>query len=376
MKTIKYIGFYDISGLNQNRNAQLSAINKMNYIINVLNECDYSVKIISPAWSKGKKIKSLKYMIDNNEYIMPASLKNAGLFKVINHIYSMIWLFVYLFFNCKKNEQVIVYHSLYLMFIVTLIKKLKKIRIILEVEEIYSDVICASEKFKKRELNFINHSDKYIWVSNMLRKTFDKNNCKYCVINGTYKTEKQITKKYNDGKIHLVYSGIIDYTKGAFNAIKLSEYLNEKYIIHIIGYGNRKIIEELNDEINKANKKNKCIVIYDGIKKDKEYIEYIQKCDVGLSIQDNNTNYNLTSFPSKILAYLSNGLRVVCVDLPAIKDSDIKDILYFYDGNSIKNISNVIKGIDYIQKYDSRELINKLNVNTKENIKELLRDEY
>lgn len=58
-------------------------------------------------------------------------------------------------FHVSKNENVVVYHSLAYMNIVNIIHKIKKFNLILEVEEIYSDVIGDSKK-KKRKLNILN----------------------------------------------------------------------------------------------------------------------------------------------------------------------------------------------------------------------------
>ena len=373
MNNIKYIGFYDLNELNQNRNAQVSAINKMNYIIDTLNNNKYSVTVVSPSWSKGNRIsKAIKYKKNGNIYIMPFSLNNMVLFRFFNHLYCLMWLFIYLFFYCKKDEQIIVYHSLYIMRVISAIKRIKKIKVILEVEEVYSDVLKKNKSFRNKELKYINDADKYIFASRTLEETINENNKKNCIINGTYKVEPQIVEKYNDGKIHLVYSGILDYSKGAFNAIKLSDYLNDNYMIHIIGYGDNNIIDELTMTIEERNKTNKCLIVFDGIKKEKEYIEYIQKCDIGLSVQDKDASYNMTSFPSKILSYLSNGLRVVSVDIPAIKNSDIGKLLFFYEENNIKSISDVIKNISFKDKYSSREFIKKLDKKTTKEIGELL----
>ena len=50
-------------------------------------------------------------------------------------------------------------------------------------------------------------------------------------------------------------------------------------------------------------------------------LKFIQKCQIGLCTQNIDAAFNTTSFPSKILSYMSNGLEVVGVNIAAIKNS-------------------------------------------------------
>lgn len=371
---IKYIGFYDIEELEQKRISALSAINKMNYIIKALNNMGKDVTLISPSWTNGtNNVKKVNMQKGSNRYIFPKSFKWKGMFKIINIIYSNIWLLFYLLKNCKKNETIIVYHSIYLINILILVKKIKKIKILLEVEEIYSDI---SYKNKRKELKMFELADKYIFVTEMLNKKVNVNNKPYCISHGTYKSEDQLIDKYNDGKIHVVYSGIIDkQKKGAFTALSICKYLNEKYMLQIIGFGSQENVDILVDEIDKNNKVNECKAVFDGKLTGNEYIEYLQRCDIGLSTQDPHGEYNVTSFPSKILAYLSNGLRVVSVNIPAIKTSNVGNILYYYNGDSPEDIANTIKKININEDYNSRKLIEQLDKNFTEKLRHVLEGE-
>lgn len=85
-----------------------------------------------------------------------------------------------------------------------------------------------------------------------------------------------------------------------------------------------------------------------------EYIRFIQSCDIGLSTQNPDAAFNATSFPSKILSYLSNGLRVVSIRIPAIEGSDVGDKLFYYDEQTPKQIADAILSVDMAQAYDSR----------------------
>ena len=131
-------------------------------------------------------------------------------------------------------------------------------------------------------------------------------------------------------------------------------------------------IESMKDTVAKIANKKRAKVSYDGVLSGEEYIRFIQSCDIGLSTQNPNADFNNTSFPSKILSYLSNGLRVVTVDIPAIRTSAVGDILFYYDEQSAENIAKTILSIDLTEKYDSRQLIEQIAIDFSNNLLKLL----
>ena len=375
MKTIKYINFFDNPQLSENRVQTMSAVNKANYVINVLNELDYSVDIISPSWTKNSNGKYLekKVKIDKNNLTLfkTFGFKNKILSK-LSSLYTFIQFEKYLMKKVKDGDVIIFYHYYLYYHVMKKLKKKKDITIILEVEEKYSDVGKNKRWLKLIEERIFSLADRYIFVTKLLERKINTKNKPYCIAHGTYKTDKQKIKQANK-KIHIVYSGIIDVIKkGAFVAAELGKFLNDNYVIHIIGFGTENNINKLKEKIK--NETFSCKVIYDGLKKGEEYIKYLQKCHIGLSTQDPNAKFNETSFPSKILAYLSNGLRVVSVNIPAIKTSDVGDLLYYYDNNDPKEIADIILNIDVNSNYDSRKHIDKLNKKFKNDMKVMLDD--
>lgn len=375
-KKIKYITFYNDDNENDTRECSPAAINKSKYIIEALNNIGYDVDIISPAWSNKKKgfYKGNVINKKNNKFIKFNSFGgNNKILRFLRRKYAALQLTKYLLKNTLNNETIIVYHSNFLYKILKKLKKRKKINILLEVEEVYGDIIRNKESIKY-ELKIFDLANNFIFVTNQLEKKINKLNKKYCIAHGTYKVEDKIIDKYSDGKIHIVYSGIIDKYKGAFLSCEIAKYLDENYVIHIIGYGKEKDIFELETKIKNNNSVNECKINYDGLKNGIDYVKYIQMCDIGLSPQDSSANYNETSFPSKILAYLSNGLRVVSIDIPAIKKSSVGNLLYLFKKNNANEIAQLIKNIDLKENYDSRKVIKKLDEEFKEELKVILDD--
>ncbi|MEW8992884.1 glycosyltransferase [Clostridium sp.] len=375
-KTIKYVGFYDsFANSTENRNSCLSATNKMNYIIKSLNKNGYDVEIISPSWTINNKFykgKTVQVMPKVRLKLFPTLPWKCKLFKVVSVIFSFLCMFFYLIFNSAKNEQIIVYHSKWLSLPLLLLKKIKnELTIILEVEEIYDDV-KHSKFWRGIEYKFFEVADKYIFPTELLNKKLNIENKPYTIIYGTYQVEEEQKLKFEDGKIHVVYAGTFDPRKGGAIAVAAAEYLPKNYHVHIIGFGSSEDTKLLLDKIEQVSKVSYATLTYDGLLKGKEYIEFLQKCDIGLSTQIPDATYNETSFPSKILSYMANGLRVVSVRIKAIEISSIGNIVYYYDEQSPKAIADAIMKINIYDSYDSVELIKKLDKDFTSNIKKLL----
>ncbi len=374
---MKYLCFYDNEiNKDEDRIMALSAATKINYIVSVI--CKFTeVEIISPSWTNHKKgfFKSKKYSIDEKTSVrLFASFgANNRITKKIRYLYSLFQTFIYIIFNTKKDEPVLLYHSIAMIKIVKIAKIIKKFKLILELEEIYGDV-TESNKTIKKELNFCKLADAFIFSTILLNDKINKNNKPFVVVLGTYKIEKNKNVSFNDDKIHIVYAGTFDPLKGGvLISVEISKFLNEKYHLHILGFGNDNEKQNIISLINNISKQTKCKITFDGLKSGDEYIEFIQKCQIGLSTQNPNAKFNDTSFPSKILSYMSNGLRVVSVKIKAIEQSEVSECLYYYEKQTPKNIADVIMKIDINDNYNGREKINFLAENFDKNLYNMLK---
>ena len=372
MGKLRYIGFY--SDEKENRNYTLSAKKKIDYIAESIAK---EVEIVSPSWTYDKHwYKSRRIVKSEQISIVLAPTLSWGnkINKIISIIFSYIWLFFYLILNVKKNENIIVYHSLWLLIPIYIVKKIKNFNLILEVEEVYSDVSENKYISQKMEKKLFDIADKYIFSTELLNEKINKKNKPYAIIYGTYKVEQKITRKFNDGKIHLVYAGTLDSRKGGAQlAVSSGKYLNENFHIHILGFGTDSEKEEINKLIQKISKDTSCKITYEGVLSGMDYIKFIQKCHIGLSTQISIGKYNDTSFPSKILSYLSNGLRVLSIKIKVLEIARINKLLYFYNHSSSKDIAKEILKMNLNNKYNSRLEIRKLDKEFKEKIEVLLK---
>ena len=206
----------------------------------------------------------------------------------------------------KKGQPVCFYHAIERIPVIRLAKKIKKFKLILEVEEIYANASKLMKKEIANEQEIFKLADAYMFSTELLNKQINTENKPYTIVYGTYDIQETISEKFNDGKVHCVYAGTFDRLKGgAVIAVSAAEFLDENYHVHIIGFGSEDDRKYLVEYIDKVRKKTKCTVTFDGLKVGKEYLNFIQKCHIGLSTQNPNELFNATSFPSKILSYLS-----------------------------------------------------------------------
>lgn len=373
---VKYLCYYDIKeNAAENRAYPLAAANKISYIIEAMEENDLNVEVISTSHTVDDKILKGKVtkISDKVSISLPFCIGGKNIIKrIINRFIVRTQLFYNLIFKTKKNEPVIVYHSLAYMNIVKFAKAMKKFKLILEVEEIYGHVI-KSEKTVKKEMKFFEIADSYIFPTELLNQKINIFEKPHTIIHGTYHTEYDRGVSFNDDKIHVVYAGTFDPRKGGCMAVEATAYLSEKYHVHIIGFGSQTDIDNIKELIEIVNSKSKATVTYDGQLTGEEYIKFLQKCRIGLSPQDPEADFNSTSFPSKILSYMSNGLKVVSINIPAIESSAVRDNIKFYEKQTPHEIAEAIMNVDLNDGYNVKEKIEKLDKKFKYDIINLIR---
>lgn len=271
-----------------------------------------------------------------------------------------------------SNDTVIAYHSLQTADIFYKYKRKKGFKFVLELEEIYQDVVNCGTKKATWERKVITAADGYILATKALSKEIPAGR-PYIVVNGTYHSEPERDVCFNDGKVHCVYAGTFDPTKGgAAAAAAAAEFLPEIYHVHVLGFGTEEQKKQLQELIAAVQKKTKCTLTYDGLKSGEEYIQFLQKCHIGLCTQIPDAKYTETSFPSKVLVYLANGLRVLSVRILAVENSAVGCILYYYDNQSPQEIANAIMNIPMKEGYNSRQLLNQLDIDCERNLKQLM----
>lgn len=372
---IKYISYYN--KLNE-RAIYPASVNKIGYILSTLEKIDCRINVISLSSSIKKYLPKTTIVLSENIklHYFTSLCKNNFFFRVISSIYLYFQLILFILIQVHKGETILVYHSLGYSRIIFWLKYIKNFKLVLEMEEIYSDVIC-NNKTRKLELALANIADGYIFPTQLLDNLINKNNKPSVIVHGTYQIQPTISqqKMFDNDKIHVVYAGTLDPRKGgAVAAATAAAFLPPNYHIHILGFGSNNQVENIKYEVEKLKSLKHAKVSYDGCLSGMEYIKFIQSCQIGLSTQDPSAMFNNTSFPSKILSYMANGLRVVSIRIPVIEQSAIYDLITYYDNQTPQEIAKAIISVDISNDYDSRERLQELDNQFQKDLQQLLQN--
>ena len=376
---MKYLAFYDtVENRAEKRNCVLSSANKLRYIFTCLERLQIPCEILSASGTKGKKsVKKKEVKLSECLTLkLPFSFGQKNKFCLLCDMIQLKAHLLLELLKISRDETLIVYHSLFYMSLVKLAKKIKKFQLILEVEEIYGDVM-EKRKVSAKELRYFSTADRYIFPTILLNDKINKENKPYAIIHGTYQVEEPLGESIFGAEqetVHCVYAGTFDPRKGgAFAAIAAAEFLPENFHIHILGFGCSEEIQSIKQAIEETKQKAKAKISYDGCLSGEDYIRFLQSCQIGLSTQNPTAAFNDTSFPSKILSYMANGLKVVSVRIHAIENSSIGDYMCYYEEQTSENIAKaIISAANTLKDYDGRAIISQLDEQFNQEIKSLL----
>lgn len=371
---IKYIGYFDTPDSDIKRYYSPASIPKMKYIAKSLANCCGQCEIISlsPVIESSFRFYSSEQKQIYSNVTLRLFHSFGGDYKVIRglrYVWHLLCLFLYLLKNTKKDEKIVCYHSLAYYKVIIWAKKIKQFKLILELNEIYSDVINDFSSKRKLENSIIRNADAYIIPTILLNEKYNKDCKPYIINHSTYEIVPQNTEKFDDGKIHVVYAGTFDPNKGGCLAAEAAVYLPSNFHLHILGFGSKQEVENIMRLVKEVQETSEAVVTYDGLLLGNEFVSFLQKCHIGLSTQDPNSTFNDTSFPSKLLTYLSNGLTVITIDIKAIKTSKISHCLNYYKKHDPETIANAIKKAQIM---DNRLCLLKLDEEFQYEIKEFL----
>lgn len=375
MKNITYVGFYDVS--DGSRVSNLAATKKMDYIINTLEELDYEVNVVSISWpnkSFNRLFQAYEtiHIHNQSKVIFPPSIKPINkIIDKLNIIISLTWTTYYLIKNTEKNETVIAYHVEWLALPILVSKFVKKYKLLLEVEEIYSLVWKKKRLFRVMENKLLKLADKYIFVSEKLRDLVDKN-AKSTILYGDYRIPLQNESIKKDDAITIVYAGSLDKVKGgAFKALEIIQKLPEKYKLYILGHGTDEEVTLINEIVESINKE-KIRCEYLGVKHGQEFNDFMQSCDIAINPQFTG-KYMESAFPSKIISYLSLGLTVLSSPVESIVQSSVAPHLFFTESDSAEDFVRSLS--DLHPQKDSRKIIGDMHLKFREELSRLIKSE-
>ena len=377
MAKIIYLAHYNASL--QGREASPAGTTVMSYVIECLDSLGKKTVVVSPARSKNALPREEIEVSSNIKLVFMESFKKSNknnYFKrYFRHKKLERALMKELLKQVEDGDTLLVYHSLSLMKFVKKIKKKRNITLVLQVCEIYADVL-ENKKIRKKEFSCFLLADKYIFQTEVLNQIVNTKSLPYTVLHGTYRSVPERVKenvKFDSSKIQCVYAGTLDTRKGgALTAANIASFLPENFHVHILGFGSKSEVSQIKEAVKRISLTSKASISYDGCLQGEEYLDFIANCHVGLSTQSPVAAFNVTSFPSKILAYMASGLRVVTVRIPAVETSCVGKYLYYYDFNDPESIAKTIQQIDFSDDYNGKQKIDSLNKQFLQNLDILL----
>ncbi len=378
-KTVYYVCFYAEPEFSDNITSYPSVWSKIDYVSDTLKRDGYNVCYVCPVIPFNGRFKKRIVKKDNQEkhvYFSAFSKRKSNALVKFNNFLQMLQIVIYLLTNVKSNDRILIYHSLFHVFWVPVLKRIFKRSYILQIEDVYSALSPEGNIYEKKEWDFLETADGYLCVNTLIRDKIHNSTTKV-ISHGRYAVSDVIENKVTS-KCRLVYAGVIEQVrKGAFLAVETMSYLPENYELVILGFGKEKDICDLKKVIKKINdEKGWCCIKYLGYMTGEEYLRELQKCSIALSTHmydDTNMKSANYTFPSKLLVYMGNGLRIVAQDLKCLRTSEINEYISYYDCPMPQSVAKAITAIDMQKEYDSRKKIQELDREFCKNIKKLFR---
>lgn len=363
---IHYISsFVDTELLDEYRVTPSNAA-KVGYVKSALLQAGFELSLFSFACNKNNKVSRSRHIkIDNREiHHYPFCVGGQSLFlRYCSYFLIFLQLFLYLLKIDKKNDVVLLYHSIQETKVVKFFNRLLGLKIVLELEELYS-VSQGDDKSTHQEKELIqNGFVGYIVVNSIIGQRCDLlQPLVVCEGQYTMLTNKGKSIASDDGRIHIVYAGIFQDNADVFIAIKVASLLNGNYKMHIAGYGDEATVNKVIAAISRHNLTGEgCELEYHGCLHGEEYENLLSQCSIGLCtrvLEDKLSDY---TFPSKVFAYLSRNLKVVCTPISCVKCSPISDRIVFSESISAESVYRAITCVDASEIIDNSSILENQN---------------
>lgn len=373
---VYYVAFY-ARPEDKNRRQNLAGVEKANYIVKIFSELGYDVTILSNAKTLEKKEKRVERVCLDSKgislYTFTSWGKGNRIKDVANAVYGLIQLFFFFLLHVKEEDIVCVYHSMGYRGIFKLIRKFRKFKYILEVEELFQYFEANNSGYKKKENGVFREPDAFIFSNKIIADEINIKKKPQVIVNGVYKNEKRISdKEIQSGSdtLKLVYAGSLEPQKGINIIMDIVEHLDEDIETRIIGFGSEDDVKYVTNRISALNLSGKEIK-FDGTKTGKDYREYLQQCDIGLCVQDDTDIFNRYEFPSKVISYMANGLNVITNDLIQIKTCELADYINIVVSRDAAEMASYINK-RLFKFIDAHEAIEKANIDFRDGLKSLV----
>ncbi|MHB1461979.1 MAG: glycosyltransferase family protein [Armatimonadota bacterium] len=352
---IHYISYYLNQDEVKGRNLEVAAQSKIGYLVGAMKRAGAEVTVVSTATTmngEGFSHYSDVNVDPHERHIYLAALGTANVItKKLRILYMQFALFIYLLTRVKRNDVVVIYHSLRYIPVVTLIKRMTKYKVVLEFNDLYALHFIDQKKvnsIRVREQAYVKMMDGFVLASPFMAEIVD--NMKPAIISyGSYDVDEiEKSRYFDDHHIRVVYSGVIENLRGAANLIaSASLHLSDDYVIHIAGYGRPDVLVEFKDVCESINRaKGYTAIVYHGLLLNERLKLLLEDCDIALNCHkysDEDLWKSRYSFPSKIPLNMGFGLYMVSHSMDVVRESPFAECISFFDAFTPQAVADAIK---------------------------------
>ena len=166
------------------------------------------------------------------------------------------------------------------------------------------------------------------------------------------------------GKLHLLYAGSLDESRGVLGLIKLMKQVEDIASLTITGRG---IISPALQTIyqNSSN------ITFKGFLDESQFEKILLDCDICVNPTPVNSQFSKFSFPSKVVFYLNHGKNVLSTRLDVLLNSPYRDMVMYYEASNPQSFRDVLVFL----KNKPHMMSENKNKNTSE-MRNILRKEY
>ena len=239
-RPIYYLGHNNAPSVTgEERVVSLAAVTKMDYIASVLNRLGRRVCFISmagPVRGSVSKGGTFELSDDVSLTLWPALPRGGKLNGFVNYIGLRRRTEEFLD-SLGPEDTVVCYHSLEFCSLLPRAKRRAGFKLVLEVEELYSDVTGRPVDLERERRSFA-AADAFIFPTRLLAEKVGTDGRPYALCSGVYRPAPHVAERRGDGLVHVVYAGTLDPRKGgAAAAAAAGAFLDDLYAVHILGDG-------------------------------------------------------------------------------------------------------------------------------------------
>ena len=346
MKKVHYIGWYITPNDWGKYKCAIPGMMKMRYVANQIQNAGCELHILSLVDKQAKGLYGCYDTVFEGKHIhyMAGGSTKGELTLRLNNIIKHLTFILYILFKTSKKDLIVLYHSYYYTKLLAKLQRFIKRDIVIEVEEIYGYTAVGDAPWVNDEIAQIKKFKKFTCVNDGIPQVLGLKPEDYVVVYGCGVFLDRTADRFNDGKIHVVYSGTIENRKqGAPTAIEAARCLTSEYVLHVSGYARdqndvvtiKKRIAEINEELGEER------IRYEGFLSEEDLDKLLFSCHIGLSPNVLRPNFANSTFPSKIVNYMCHDLSVV-ISYATAYDFPISEGWVFYHEQTPECIAEAI----------------------------------